>query len=519
MARLEKIAIIDMGSNSIRMVIYQLTENSYHLIDDTKETVRLSENMGQEQSLKSAAIERALAALSRFMKICRYRGVTTILPVATAAVRQAKNQAEYLELVKRRSGLSFRVLSGEEEGYYGFLGVINGFTLPDGYTLDIGGGSSEITRFANRKLAQSVSMPFGALTLSEQYREKGAEGRIAMSGLRQALRQAFAEQGWIGSEPGLPLIGLGGTLRNIASIHRNIINYPLKSAHYYTMTKNQLDETMNFIGTLTVKELQGLPGLSKDRADIIVAGGCIIQTLMEAAKAPHLIISGNGLREGLFYEEYYRRSGPSEDVLSADIINTMHYYNVDIEHARHVAHLSVRLFDQLTALHPFGQRERLLLWIAARLHQVGIAVNFYDWQTHTFYVLLHSKMVGLDHRERLLVAMIASFKNKKKIRELSQPYQSLLAAGDEDMAQKLSILLSMARALDRAMSNDIVDVVCEVTDKKVKIKVQSINPDIKLELKEAGEFQQKFEKAFGCDYSLKAEIVGERREYENGSKK
>jgi exopolyphosphatase/guanosine-5'-triphosphate,3'-diphosphate pyrophosphatase len=506
---MEKIAIIDMGSNTIRMVIYQVADDSFHLIDDTKETVRLSERMGEERTLKPEAINRALGTLTRFMKICRSRGVTTVIPVATAAVRRAANQQEYLQLVERETGLAFRVLSGQEEGYYGFLGVLNGFTLQHGFTLDIGGGSSEITHFTDRTLRHSVSMSFGALTLTEAFRH--ADGKLAVHEVRSHLRSAYQAESWISGAPGHPLIGLGGTVRNIARIHRAIINYPLESAHHYAMSKQQVDDTMNYISSLSLKQLQSLPGLSKDRADIIVAGGLIIQTLMEASKAPLLFISGNGLREGLFYEYYQRHYGQSSsDVLLNDVYNLMRYYHVDVEHSRHVAHLAVRLFDELAILHGYGESERRLLWAAAHLHDVGVAVNFYDWQKHTFYVLLHSKLVGLTHRERLLVALIASFKNKKKSRELAEPYQMLLASDDEDRVQKLGILLLMARALDRALSNDIQDVICDIQDKKLKIRVQSIHPDIRLELKEAGEFQQKFEKSFGREYSLEADIIDER---------
>ncbi|MGO0059071.1 Ppx/GppA phosphatase family protein [Brevibacillus fluminis] len=512
----QKVAVIDMGSNTIRMVIFQMNELTYHLIDDTKETVRLSENMGPEQTIKPAAMERALSALARFMKICRSRSVDTIIPVATAAVRQAKNQAEYLERVKQETQLAFRVLSGHEEGYYGFLGVINGLTQPAGFTLDIGGGSSEVTYFAERQLANTVSMPFGALTLTEQFRDPApaGEGKLLLADIRQYLYGAISSNEWIGDKTGVPLIGLGGTVRNIARIHRELIQYPLESAHQYVMTKAQVDETMAFIAQLSVKELQALPGLSKDRADIIVAGGLIIQTLMEVSGAPELIISGNGLREGLFFEHYYQVHGSEAfgDPLELDVQNTMRYYGVQIEHAKHVAHLSVRLFDELAAIHGLGERERLLLRIAAHLHNVGVAVSFYEWQKHTFYVLLHTKIVGLTHRERLMVALVAAHRSKKKVREMTVPYQQLLRPEDEDVIAKLSVILMMARAMDRSLSSHIQDVSCEQKEGKVKIVVYSVDPDIRLELKEAGELQQKFVKAFGCEYSLKTKLTTDRRQ-------
>ncbi len=501
---MDKIAIIDMGSNSIRMVIFQVTKQVYHLIDDTKETVRLSENMGAEQTLKAPAIKRALAALTRFMKICRSRGVTTILPITTAAVRQAINQSEFLEAVERQTGLRFRVLSGQEEGYYGFLGVMNGFAVDAGFTLDIGGGSSEVTYFADRQLKNAVSLPFGALTLTEQFREKASE-------LKAYLHKVYQEYRWFGSQTGLPLIGLGGTVRNIARVHRQLIGYPLESAHHYQMSKTQVDDTINYMSSLSLQELQSLPGLSKDRTDIIVAGGLIIQTLMEACRAPRLLISGNGLREGLFFEYYYGDKGSlsGEEVTMSDVFNTMEYYNVDVDHSRHVAFLSARLFDELQSLHKLGKKERQLLSIAAYLHDVGVAVSFYDWHKHTFYVLLHSKIAGLTHRERLLIALIASFKNKKKTREWIAPYQMITEPGDEELVQKLSLLLLMARAFDRALSKEIVDVSCRLANKQIQITVSTTSRDIELELKEANEFQQKFEKAFGYKYTLSAEIVDE----------
>jgi len=501
---LEKIAIVDMGSNTIRMVIFQVSNQAYHLIDDTKETVRLSEKMGEERTLKPAAIKRAMAALLRFMKICRSRGVNRIVPVTTAAVRQAVNGAEFLQKVERETGLVFRILSGQEEAYYGFLGVKNGFAHASGYTLDIGGGSSEVTFFDKRSMEHTVSMPYGALTLSERFRLEGGEGRVASQELRQFLRESMQAVPWIGDRTGMPLFGLGGTVRNIARVHRQLVRYPLESAHHYEMNKSQVDATMEMLGNLTLKELQELPGLSKDRADLIVAGGLIIQTLMETTQAPSLLISGNGLREGLFYEylhdQVYQEA--DDDVLMNEVVNLMRYYHVNEEHSRHVAHLSSRLFDELAPIHAMGESARKVLRVAAHLHDVGVAVSFYDWQVHTAYVLLHSKIPGLTHRERLLVALIASFKNKKKMRELLTPYRGLLESEDEDTILKLGILLLIARALDRALSHDIEDLRCSISDKRVHIKLKSVHPDIHLELKEASEYQQRFEKVFGREYVL-----------------
>lgn len=499
---MDKIAVIDMGSNSIRMVIFQVAEEMYHLIDDTKETVRLSEKMGAELMLKPQAMKRALATLTRFMKICRSRNVTTIIPITTAAVRQAKNQREFLSLVEQETGLRFRILTGHEEGYYGFLGIINSFAIEQGLTLDIGGGSSEVTFFTNRELQHSVSLPFGAITLTERFRDDANQ-------LKQYLHKIFLEPSWIQGGLGVPLIGLGGTVRNIARIHRHLIGYPLESAHHYEMSKEQVDQTINHIASLSVQELQSLPGLSKDRADIILAGGLIVQTLMETSHSSSLLISGNGLREGLFFEYYYGdkdyRSGV--EVTMSDVVNMMQVYNVDINHSRHVAFLAVRLFDELRALHNWGEREKQLLLIAAYLHDVGVAVSFYEWHKHTFYVLLHSKFAGLTHRERLLVAMLASFKNKKKMREFVQPYLMILKPEDEETITKLSILLLMARAFDRALSKDIVDVTCKLQNKEIQITAMTTSPDIDLELKEANEFQPRFEKAFGYKYKLAAQMV------------
>lgn len=506
---MEKVAIIDMGSNTIRMVIFQISEQTYHLIDDTKETVRLSEHMAPEQTLKPAAMTRALSALKRFMKLCRSRGVTTIIPVATAAVREAKNQQQFLELVRKELQLDFRVLSGYEEGNYGFLGVINGLAEKDGFTLDIGGGSSEVSRFEERSLRHSHSMPFGALTLTETFKDHTQENKLSIDQLRQYLQSAFMSQPWIRERAGLPLIGLGGTVRNISRIHRNLTNYPLESAHHYEMTKQQVDHTINYLSSLSMKELMNVPGLSKERADIIVAGGLIIQSLMDICGSPRLLISGNGLREGLFFEHYHRKYGAAaaDDVTMNSVLNTMRYYRVDMEHARHVAFLAERLFDELRSLHGMGDFERRLLTLAALLHNVGVSVSFYDLQKHTFYVLLHSKIAGISHRERLLVALIASFKAKKKMREWVLPYQTILAAGDQDTVQKLGVLLLMARALDRALSSDVQDLNCHVVDREVQISVHSASSDIGLELREASELEQKFEKVFGASFTLIAHML------------
>lgn len=494
-------AVIDMGSNSFRMVIYYQTDDQViNEVDNLKSTVRLGTYLDQDYNLSEEGIEKAIGTLIHFRKLCDARNVSNIIAIATAAVRKARNKDAFLKKVYERTGFRFRVLSGEEEAYYGYLAVVNTMRIRDCMTIDIGGGSTEIVKISNRELVNSYSFPFGAVTLTKQFFHHEVPTDEEITSLENYLRHMLATQPWI-KKVNLPLVGMGGSARNLGKIHQKLSMYPLQSLHQYTMNNEQINTIYTFVRPLSFAQLQAVEGLSKERSDIIVAGIIIIKVLLEYTQCSHFIVSNRGLRDGVLMENQLSpidKKPLLRDIVHDGVQNLMHRYRVNQSHAHHVAKLASQMFDQLRIenLHMYGENEKELLDVAAHLYTIGQAINLRESYRHTFYLMIHVLLPGLTHRERIIAALLASYKGTKKMYQLAAPYESLLTKDDFQMIEKLSLLLLMARALDRTATQQVTGI--RYIRKKDAITLSCFGKeDQSIEMNTIEEYKKKFKNQFG----------------------
>ncbi|KAB2953336.1 exopolyphosphatase [Heliorestis acidaminivorans] len=495
---MERVGIIDLGSNSVRLMVVQLSEDgSYKLIDEAKEGVRLSQGMGPEKILRPFAIKRTIDVLRLFQNLCQAHGVNKILAVATAAVRQALNQADFLLEVKNSTGLDFTVLSGYEEAQTVYYGVINTVEVEDGLIVDIGGGSTELVLVENRRISHAISLPFGAVTLTELFLNADKPTEEELKKMEIYLRQSFNQISWLQTEPTYPVIGLGGTFRNLSKIDRKRKQYSFDVTHNYRMTNNDVQEIYRLLKCSNLEKRKKIVGLSKDRADIIVAGVSIVNELAHYMTIQEVIICGSGLRDGLLYKHLLRHQVEPivENVRAHSVDNLMKYYDLESKHSRHVAKLTLSMFDQLLPIHELDEQARKVLEVASLLHDVGIVINFYDHYKHSFYIIANSRINGLSHREILLTAFTAA-SHAKQIREQWIDYSDILSKKDWDMVRKLSILLRIAEALERSEAAIIKDVRCHQYVDAIHISAITTDP-ADLEICHAHKVADDFKRVFG----------------------
>ncbi|WP_052947364.1 exopolyphosphatase [Aneurinibacillus tyrosinisolvens] len=493
-------AVIDMGSNSVRLVIYYEAEDgTMYEVDNMKSTIRLSSFLDSNNNITEEGIERTLHALIQFRQLCDGRRISHVTGVATAAVRKAVNRDILLQRIVETTGFRFRVLSGEEEAYYGYLAVVNTMRVHDCITLDIGGGSTEVVKISGRKLVKSHSFPFGAVTLTDQFFQSEVPTEEEIERLEQFLRTAFASKPWL-REKKYSLVGMGGTARNLGKIHQKRTRYPFASVHYYEMRKYEVASVFDSMKNLTPVQMQAVEGLSKERADIIVAGMLIIKVLLEFSRSERFIVSNKGLRDGVYIESRLRKVGKPviEDVVGYGVRDLMNQYKVNKSHAYHVEELCRDMFEQLRRenLHPHGENEKELLAAAALLHDIGRMISFRDAHQHTFYLLVHVLLPGLTHKQRLLTALLASYKGTKKMQQLVAPYESMVTEADLQMVEQLGLLLLMARALDRTESRQISRISFVRSGDSLILKCCG-EDKLPLEMKTIEEHRKKFKKHYG----------------------
>ncbi|MDF2960895.1 MAG: phosphatase GppA [Paenibacillus sp.] len=493
-----RIGIIDIGSNSIRLVIYDMNpHHAYRVIGEFKQSARLSQRIGPDNSLAPGDIQVLVGILSHFKRICDANQVTEIRAAATAAVRNAANSREIIQTLQNRCGLTVELLSGVDEARIGFLGMIHSLDVSDGILVDIGGGSTEVTIFRNRERLRSVSFPFGAVNTGRRFSSNGDCSEEQLKNIRNMVLQAVSDEPWIKMHPGLPLIGLGGTIRSLSKINQKKQKYSLPVTHNYPISAIHMEELMKWLSSLPADKRKKVEGLSKDRFDIIVPGMTILQTLFQASGASHYVISGAGLRDGLFYESYLSDVSSRASLLEQSTRNLLLLHSfAPVAHLEQVAANADVLFNALQSLHELDERSRNCLRTAALLHRIGVDVNYYHFAKHSFYLIAHSRLDGLSHRETLLCAALASYKTKSKAQQIYLQHKDILHDTDVEQITKLGTILQVAKALDVSETQTITSITAAVDQKKLHVH-SHVKKDPSYEYREADSLQKDFSKVWG----------------------
>ncbi|MFC4596922.1 Ppx/GppA family phosphatase [Cohnella hongkongensis] len=499
--------IIDIGSNTVRLSVYQLTDNgAYRVVDQGRWSARLSQRVAPDGTLPADAVDELAEVLRHYLRICAKHGAERIRAVATAAIRQAANRESVIQRLRSVAGIDIELLSGEEEARIGSVAMLNSLRFGDGFVVDIGGGSTEMTLIRGRQVVSAASFPIGCVNVSARY-GLGDEPvtQETLETIIADTKSRLRREDWISRHPGLPLIGLGGTVRALAKLRQRESGYPFPHLHGYEMSAPDVSAALNDLSRIPVAQRRKRPGLSKDRGDVIVPGLAILLGVMEHIQASGLAVCGAGLRDGLFYEtcEPYPLPASDEEVLEESIRNLVALYPAAPgEHLQQVRKLAVALFDQLDAGSQLPRGSRKLLETAARLFRIGATIDYNDCADHTFYMLLHTHWNGLSHRETILTAAIASYRSSSSLRRKLSPYPSVLSEGDLETAGRLGALLLLASTLDRSESQAISSLEIAVEGKKLILYAQSSHP-LPVERMEIGNMAKEFKKIWGMTPELR----------------
>ena len=458
---MKNIGVIDIGSNSIRLILIEICDNYFRIIDEKKETVRLGMDMTTDGQLNPIRMEKAISTLSYFKSLCEGLGECNIFPVATEAVRRASNQKEFLHLVKSALDLEIRVLTGAEEAYYDYFGVINSMEVSNALIMDIGGSSTELIWVENKTIKEAISLPFGAINITNQFNISEKMSSNTEKELNTYLMSQFGKVAWLGGVMNLPLIGVGGTIRNIGRISRKNINYPIDRSHNYQMESSEVLNIYDYVKYNNSEQRKKIKGLSKDRSDMFLGAFSVVATLIEFCNNPQLIVSGSGLREGVIHEIIHGDQ-VIKDVLEFSLNNVMKTLNIDKPHALHVWKLAESLYTQLRPLHKINGNSYKILKTASLLNDCGKTINFYSYHKHTFYMMANLPINGLTHKELIMAAYTMMLSVKENFDIEKSPYVKLLTKDDKFIIQRLGIILRLAECLDKKRNGNITKVECEI---------------------------------------------------------
>jgi exopolyphosphatase/guanosine-5'-triphosphate,3'-diphosphate pyrophosphatase len=489
MSSSERLAVIDLGSNSFRLVVFSAADGSWQRTDEIYEPVRIGEGMGSTGRLGEAPMRRALATLDVFSHFCQAARLEgrAVDAVATSAIRDAENADEFLALAHGRTGLPIRVLSREQEARYGYLAAINSTTLSDGCVLDLGGGSLQLVRVVERLAREAGSWRLGSVRMTERFLAgPGPAKRRQLEELREHVARELAEAGWLAGT-GRRIVGIGGTVRNLAVAAQRSLGRPSNGIQGTTIEREVLEGLVRRLAVLPVAERSGVPGIKPARADVILAGAVVLLGVLETGGFEALEVTEAGLREGVFFERYLAdgsvldgagsggggggRPPLFEDVRRASVLNLAARYHMDVAHTRHVAALALGMFDQLArlGLHDGDPVERELLWAACVLHDIGMSVDYDDHHKHSRYLILNGGLPGFSPTEVAIVAQAARY-HRRGMPDPG-PLGPLFEDGDRARLDRCAVLLRLAEDLERSRDQLVRDTVLSARNGEVELRL------------------------------------------------
>ncbi len=502
---MQRIAIIDIGSNSARLVISHIYANgAYNMVYNQKESLRLSQKVNNENLLTEEAFESTIETMKSFAYMCKIYHADKTIAVATAAIRNASNGRDLVQKVAEETGIQLHIISGNTEAYISALGVINTLDVKNALIFDLGGGSTELILLKDRKIVDSISLPFGAVNTTNMFNTRNEMPANVYSDLSFFITSRLEHCPWL-KQQGLPLIGVGGTARTVTKIIQKTKKYPVNKLHNYVFSTQAFRNYFTDLRTTNLEQRKKISGLSNERSDIILAGSSIISCLIDFTGSKKIITSGCGLREGLFYDYYYKAHQMplvANNILERSCENILKLYTADVTHSRHITALALKMFDSWTKLHNLPKGTRKLLETAALLHDIGITINFYSHARHTSYMIQNAQLFGLSHQEQLMTAAIAGWHNGvSKNYFKDRIYKELLKVEQWDIVNKLALFLALAESMDYSQTSQINKINPRLEKKEAYLTIYADGiPSI--ELHQLKEHLLWFRKTYGMDLHL-----------------
>jgi exopolyphosphatase/guanosine-5'-triphosphate,3'-diphosphate pyrophosphatase len=517
-----RLAAIDIGSNSIKLIVVEASAGeSFAVLSREKEVVRLGHDTLREGFLSPEAIERAADTIKRFRSIAEARGAETTLAIATASVREARNSAEFIEEVERRAGLRVEVLSGIEEARIIGLAASTGCSPTPGAPLinvDIGGGSTEVSLMREGLPQQLFSVKLGAVGLTEAYiandPPKPKEVRALRSEIRAALERPAREmrgaRWWHATGTSGTIIAIGEALRLRAQAREAGGEAQGVQPAGMEIAFGNLARLNEKLVSMALAERKDVPGISPQRAEIVVAGGQILEGVMSALGINMLRTCDYALREGVVIDHLRMLEAeslpPTPEISDPRLLGVLavgRRFGYEEAHALQVARLAEKIFDALARDFGMSRHHRTLLSAAALLHDAGYHIAHEEHHKHGLYLIKNSELTGFSEAERSVVANVARYHRGAPPKERHADYAAL-GAQDRQTVSRLAAILRLADALDRSHDSRVRDLQLTRSDAGVRLNLAA-SLDCEREITAAEQRRELFEQVFDC----RLEITGE----------
>jgi exopolyphosphatase/guanosine-5'-triphosphate,3'-diphosphate pyrophosphatase len=444
-----KVSVVDLGFNSVKLVNYNVNQdNSYSAYEQESVKVKLGESLNESGYLGRQSIQRTIDSLKLFRDIIDFQSIKHVLAVATSAVREAGNKDEFLKEVYEETGFRFRVLSGQEEALYSFAGALKSTCIPTALFFDLGGGSLEIVYTENYNIKKFISLPLGSLRLSQTYgRTDGTFAKKNYFRMKTYILNVLPTVKELDMSPDTTIVGVGGTLRAMARYDQQIGCYPLNKIHNYRMDYESINSISASFYKMKSNDIAKIDVIGNNRSETIAAGSCIINMLMQKLRFQKVVVSAQGLREG---------------ILSAFLESPKTYYTENINHDRiqNSVILSCKqeiiqkpantFIEALVSIGLIKEREyEIIAHAIKQMSEIPLTTNLHNM----FYMIIDEDSSHLSHSEQLVLALSIVYTRKAKTaNSLFTRYRSILQPQNKKSIEKIAACISFSEILGRNKS-------------------------------------------------------------------
>ena len=524
-----RLGAIDIGSNSVRLLVAEaLRGGNYRILDEEREPTRLGRSVSSKGLLDDESMERTITALRTFKQIAAGYQVTTLRTIATCAVRESRNGPEFCRRVREQVGLDVEVISGEREARLAFASVQHAFDLSSKNVIvaDIGGGSTELV-FATGNLIESIfSTPLGAVRLTEQFGVgDGVEEADCARGLLRLEEEVTACLKKRTTRPLFAphvLVGCGGTFTTLAELMMATKREADVPVAGYSVSQAEIRHLLDRLSKMPLRARRNMPGMTPDRADIILAGLTIVDALLKRFRVNTVVVHTRGVRDGLvreMIEESLGTAGDEPAQREAAIERLAAACSGEVEHGRTVATLAGKIYEQLATPLDLAPGDRLLLECAARLQDVGYVINYDQHHKHSYHLIRNARIPGIRANDLEIIANVARYHRgahpKRKHENLAR-----LSPDDQQRVQRMAAILRLAGGLDRSRTQAVRDVIASIADGRALIEAVA-DEEPQVDLWGAERRTDLFEKVFGMPVEFrwaKPATTGATRARRPGSK-
>ena len=492
-----KTSVIDLGFNSVKLVNYDIKKDgSFKAYQQEGVKVKLGEGLHETGYLGKEQVDRTIEALRIFRDIINFDSIRHVLPVATSAVREAGNKTDFLKQVYSKTGFQFKVLSEYEEGLYSYVGALQATCIPTALFFDLGGGSLELVYTENYSIKKIKSYPLGALRLSQMFsRKNGTFSRKDYTKMENHIIEVLSDKNGFDLSPDTTLVGVGGTVRAIARYDQELNDYELDKVHNYQMGSSSVSSIAEELYEMDANELAEIKAIGSNRVDTITAGACIINTLMQKFDFERIIISAEGLREG---------------ILSVFVRDSKTFYNGSISNEKAKAFVTfacqaemlpehtITLVKSLVANGMLREKEKMILTHAIKQSKELPPVTNLN---NLFYMMIDEDSAFLSHREQLILALSIVHTRKEKAADwLYSRYRSILEPQNKRSIEKISACLVLSAILERAKASSKLSIKGKKIDMRIIAQPRLFVPTTLLE-----NAAKNFERAFDVSVNYTVE--------------